>query len=68
MSAPPTRSWTPQQLADALRGRPGAMSRVTLWRACRAGDIPHERTPGGHVRIDPTYVERVWPGLATDAS
>ena len=67
MSAPPARSWTPQQLADALKGRPGAMSRVTLWRACRAGDIPHALTPGGHMRIDPAYVARVWPDLAADA-
>lgn len=69
MSAQPTRTWTPQQLADALRARGVRhLSRRTIARACEARDIPHERTPGGHVRIDPTYVERVWPGLAADAS
>lgn len=68
MSAAPSITWTPQALADALRGRPGALSRVTLWRACRAGDIPHTRTAGGHVRICPAYVARVWPDLAADAA
>lgn len=63
MSAAPSINWTPQRLANALRGRHGAMSRVTLWRACRAGDIPHTLTPGGHMRIDPAYVARVWPDL-----
>lgn len=64
MSAAPTRMWTPQQLADALRARGvRGLSRQNLWRSCLAGDIPHGRTPGGHLRIDPDYVERVWPGL-----
>lgn len=67
MSLPPARSWTPQQLARALLGRRGALSRRTIARACASGDIPHTRTPGGHVRIDPAYVEKIWPGLTADA-
>lgn len=63
MSAAPTRTWSPQQLADALRARGVKLSRVTLWRACAKGDIPTTRTGGGYLRIDPDYVERVWPGL-----
>lgn len=64
MSAPLARTWTPQQLADALRaiGVP-RLSRQNIWRACLAGDIPHDRTPGGHLRIRDEYVQRVWPGL-----
>lgn len=66
MSAISARTWTPQQLADALRGRSGSMSRRTIARACAAGDVPCTRTPGGHVHIDPTCVEPVWPGLGGD--
>ena len=68
MSAAPTRSWTPQQLADALRERGVLLSRRTIARACTARDIPHTRTVGGHVRIDPAYVARVWPDLAATAA
>jgi hypothetical protein len=69
MSAAPARTWTPQQLADALRARGVRhLSRRTIARACEARDIPHTRTPGGHVRIDPAYVARVWPDLAADAA
>lgn len=57
------RGWTPQALADALRdaGLPG--SAATFKRSCAAGEIPHTRTEGGHIRIDPAWVRETYPSL-----
>lgn len=57
------RGWTPQALADALRnaGLPG--SKWTIQRACKAGEIPHTRTAGGHLRVDPEWVRETYPSL-----
>lgn len=64
MSARPATAWTPQRLADALRHTAYPLSRSTIARCCARNEIPHTRTAGGHVRIDPAYVARVWPGIA----
>lgn len=57
------RGWTPARLAEALRncGLPGSCA--TLKRACAAGEIPHTRSKGGHIRIEPAWIERTFPSL-----
>lgn len=51
----PQGAWTPEALAAALEQLGLRVSGRTLRRACRRGEIPHTTTPGGHVRIDPSY-------------
>ncbi len=58
------RGWTPARLAEALRGSGLPGSCATLKRACAAGEIPHTRSDGGHIRIEPQWVADTFPTLA----
>jgi hypothetical protein len=57
------RGWTPQALALGLAraGLPGSKS--TILRSCNAGEIPHRKTAGGHIRIDPAWVAETFPSI-----
>lgn len=61
---PQQRGWTPASLSLALAGHGIEISRWTLWRSAERGEIPHTRTPGGHVRIDAQWVTQTFPQLA----
>lgn len=59
------RGWTPARLAEALRAAGLGGSKNTLLRAAGRGEIPHERTVGGHVRFDALWVFETY-GLTLD--
>lgn len=65
---PQQRGWTPASLSAALAQCGITISRWTLWRSAERGEIPHARTPGGHVRIDARWVAETFPQLAANVA
>ena len=61
---PQGRGWTPASLSVALREAGFTLCDRTIRRAALRGEIPHDRTPGGHIRIDPAWVTNTFPQLA----
>lgn len=55
------RGWTPQTLAQALVRAGLSSSKSAILRACEDGQIPHTRTPGGHIRISARWVAQMFP-------
>ena len=50
-------------VAEAL-----GVSRRTVLRWCVSGELPHERTPGGQVRVPAEHVERLLGAPLHEAS
>lgn len=65
---PQAGRWSPRTLAAALSRAGHPVSHITLWRAALRGEIPHTRTPGGHVRIDARWVAETFPQLAANVA
>lgn len=62
---PRSDGWTPAALSAGLRAIGHAVCGRTIRRAALRGEIPHTATAGGHIRIDPAWVTRTFPQLAT---
>lgn len=58
---PQGRGWTPASLSVALREAGFTLCDRTIRRAALRGEIPHTLTSGGHVRLDPVWVETTFP-------
>lgn len=62
------RGWTPERLAEALRGGGFDGSARTIRRGCADGSIPCITTAGGHRRIDPAWVAEMYPTLVNHSA